>query len=112
VHTGYQIGYDIADLTDHSALSHIFSAVRPEAIIHFGEQRSAPFSMIDREHAVFTQVNNIKGTLNVLYCIAEQTPDAHLVKLGTMGEYGTPNIDIEEGFLEIVATPHWGHFQR
>jgi UDP-sulfoquinovose synthase len=101
-HTGHQIGYDIADLTDHSALSAIFRAVNPEAIVHFGEQRSAPFSMIDREHAVFTQVNNIKGTLNVLYCIAEHTPDAHLVKLGTMGEYGTPNIDIEEGFLEIT----------
>jgi UDP-sulfoquinovose synthase len=58
--------------------------------------------MIDREHAVFTQVNNVVGTLNVVYCMAEHAPDAHLVKLGTMGEYGTPNIDIEEGFLEVT----------
>ncbi len=62
---------------------------------------SAPYSMIDREHAVFTQTNNVVNTLNVLYAMAELAPDAHLVKLGTMGEYGTPNIDIEEGFIEI-----------
>ena len=73
----------------------------PEAIVHFAEQRSAPYSMIDRKHAVFTQVNNVTGTLNVLYAIRELVPDCHLVKLGTMGEYGTPNIDIEEGYIEI-----------
>jgi UDP-sulfoquinovose synthase len=100
--TGSRITFDIADLTDHAALSPIFAAFQPEAVVHYAEQRSAPFSMIDREHAVFTQVNNVVGTLNVLYCMAEHTPDAHLVKLGTMGEYGTPNIDIEEGFLEIT----------
>jgi UDP-sulfoquinovose synthase len=100
--TGQSIGLDIADLTDHAALARIFAAHRPEAVVHFGEQRSAPYSMIDREHAVSTQVNNLVGTLNVLYCIAELAPDAHLVKLGTMGEYGTPNIDIEEGFLRIT----------
>ncbi|MFQ5793051.1 MAG: NAD-dependent epimerase/dehydratase family protein, partial [Acidobacteriota bacterium] len=71
-------------------------------LVHFGEQRCAPYSMIDRQHAVFTQVNNVVGTLNALYAIAEHTPECHLVKLGTMGEYGTPNIDIEEGFIEIV----------
>ena len=74
----------------------------PEAIVHFAEQRSAPYSMIDREHAVYTQVNNVVGTLNLLYAIAERDPSIHLVKLGTMGEYGTPNIDIEEGFIEIT----------
>ncbi len=73
----------------------------PEAIVHFAEQRSAPYSMIDRKHAVFTQVNNVTGTLNLLYAIRELVPDCHLVKLGTMGEYGTPNIDIEEGYIEI-----------
>jgi UDP-sulfoquinovose synthase len=73
----------------------------PEAIVHFGEQRSAPFSMIDREHAVLTQVNNIVGTLNLLYAMRQDFPDCHLVKLGTMGEYGTPNIDIEEGYITI-----------
>ena len=76
-------------------------AFDPEAVVHFAEQRSAPYSMIDREHAVYTQVNNVAGTLNLLYAIAEKNRDIHLVKLGTMGEYGTPNIDIEEGYIEI-----------
>ena len=57
--------------------------------------------MIDRKHALFTQINNVTGTLNLLYAIRELAPDCHLVKLGTMGEYGTPNIDIEEGYIEI-----------
>jgi UDP-sulfoquinovose synthase len=58
--------------------------------------------MIDRTHAVYTQVNNVVGNLNLLYAMAEIDRDIHLVKLGTMGEYGTPNIDIEEGFIEIT----------
>ena len=70
--------------------------------MHFAEQRSAPYSMIDQTHAVYTQVNNVVGTLNLLYAIAEIDPAIHLVKLGTMGEYGTPNIDIEEGWLEVT----------
>lgn len=73
----------------------------PEAIIHLGEQPSAPYSMIDEEHAVFTQTNNIVGTLNILYAMHRIVPDCHLIKLGTMGEYGTPNLDIPEGFFEI-----------
>ena len=73
----------------------------PEAVIHFAEQRSAPYSMIDRKHAVFTQVNNVVGTLNLLFALRELRPDCHLIKLGTMGEYGTPNIDIEEGYITI-----------
>jgi UDP-sulfoquinovose synthase len=100
--TGHSMTFDVADLSDYAALTRVFTAFQPEAVVHFAEQRSAPFSMIDREHAVFTQVNNVVGTLNVLYCIAELAPDCHLVKLGTMGEYGTPNIDIEEGFIEIT----------
>ena len=74
----------------------------PETIVHFAEQRSAPYSMIDQTHAVYTQVNNVVGTLNVLYAIADIDPTIHLVKLGSMGEYGTPNIDIEEGWLEVT----------
>ena len=70
-------------------------------MVHFAEQRSAPYSMIDRKHAVFTQVNNVVGTLNLLFAIKELRPECHLVKLGTMGEYGTPNIDIEEGYIRI-----------
>ena len=74
---------------------------QPHAVVHFAEQKSAPFSMIDREHAIYTQYNNVIGNLNVLFAIQEFAPACHLVKLGTMGEYGTSNIDIEEGFIEI-----------
>jgi UDP-sulfoquinovose synthase len=99
--TGRQIALYIGDVCDYPFLRGAIERFGPEAIVHFGEQRSAPFSMIDREHAVLTQVNNVVGTLNLLYAIRELCPDCHLVKLGTMGEYGTPNIDIEEGYITI-----------
>ncbi|MBO9326613.1 MAG: NAD-dependent epimerase/dehydratase family protein [Roseiflexus sp.] len=92
----------IGDLCDYTFLEPVIRDFQPEAVVHFGEQRSAPYSMIDRQHAVFTHVNNVVGTLNVLYAIADHAPDCHLVKLGTMGEYGTPNIDIEEGYITIT----------
>src|SRR5438094_1246265 len=100
-HTGRLIDTFVADLTDAHATFDMIERCRPDTIIHFAEQRAAPYSMIDREHAVYTQYNNVIGTLNVLYAIKETDPDIHLVKLGTMGEYGTPNIDIEEGWLEL-----------
>lgn len=99
--SGREIRLCIGDTMDYDALSAIVRDVQPHAVVHFAEQRSAPYSMIDRKHAVFTQTNNVIGTLNVLYALKEFAPDCHLVKLGTMGEYGTPNIDIEEGFIEI-----------
>lgn len=99
--TGKKIELFIGDITNYDFLVKAFRKFEPESIVHFGEQRSAPYSMIDREHAVFTQVNNVVGTLNILYAMKEDFPDSHLVKLGTMGEYGTPNIDIEEGYIEI-----------
>lgn len=99
--TGKTIGTYIGDLTHYDFLREVMRQVQPDAFVHFAEQRSAPYSMIDREHAVFTQVNNIVGTLNVAYAIREMAPDCHLIKLGTMGEYGQPNIDIEEGYIEI-----------
>ncbi|MCY0876914.1 MAG: NAD-dependent epimerase/dehydratase family protein [Firmicutes bacterium] len=89
------------DMCDYDALAHAVSDFAPDAFVHFAEQRSAPFSMIDREHAVLTQTNNVVGTLNLLYILKEVAPDCHLIKLGTMGEYGTPNIDIEEGYITI-----------
>jgi UDP-sulfoquinovose synthase len=95
------IGVEVGDVTDYPFVEHVFKEYEPEAIIHYGEHRSAPFSMLSRRHAVLTQVNNIVGTMNILFAMHELSPDSHLVKLGTMGEYGTPNIDIEEGFLEI-----------
>jgi len=99
--TGKSIDLFIGDITNCEFLRKTLHQFEPEAVVHFGEQRSAPFSMIDREHAVLTQVNNVVGTLNLLYLLHESFPDCHLVKLGTMGEYGTPNIDIEEGYITI-----------
>ena len=99
--TGKTIEMFTGDITEYDFLSSVLKSFGPEAIVHFAEQRSAPYSMIDRKHAVFTQVNNVVGTLNVLFAIREFFPDCHLVKLGTMGEYGTPNIDIEEGYISI-----------
>jgi len=99
--TGYRIGVTEGDLTDWPMVEKLFADVEPEAIIHYGEMPSAPYSFISREHAVYTQYNNVIGTLNVLWAMRDYLPDAHMVKLGTMGEYGTPNIDIEEGFIQI-----------
>jgi UDP-sulfoquinovose synthase len=99
--TGKNIDLFIGDVMDYEFFLASMKQFEPEAIIHFAEQRSAPYSMIDRKHAVSTQVNNVVGTLNVLFAIREVQPDCHLIKLGTMGEYGTPNIDIEEGYIEI-----------
>ena len=99
--TGKQIELFVGDVTDYDFLSSAIEATQPDAVIHFAEQRSAPYSMIDRKHAVSTQVNNVVGTLNLLFAIRELQPECHIVKLGTMGEYGTPNIDIEEGYIEI-----------
>ena len=95
------IGIQVGDIADKAFIDHVFDSVRPDAIVHYGEHRSAPFSMLSHRHAVMTQVNNVVGTLNVLFAMRDIVPDSHLVKLGTMGEYGTPNIDIEEGFIEI-----------
>jgi UDP-sulfoquinovose synthase len=91
----------VGDVTDAAFLDSVVSGFAPEAIVHYGEQPSAPYSMIDRRHALETQRNNVLGTLNVLFAVRDLAPECHLVKLGTMGEYGTPNIDIEEGFLEV-----------
>ncbi|KPQ38759.1 MAG: NAD-dependent epimerase/dehydratase family protein [Phormidium sp.] len=99
--TGKRIELFIGDINDYPFLSESMHQFEPSAVVHFGEQRSAPFSMIDREHAVLTQANNVIGNLNLLYILKEDFPDCHLVKLGTMGEYGTPNIDIEEGYITI-----------
>ncbi len=89
------------DLCEYDFVHDALQSFEPEAIIHYGEQPSAPYSMMDHDHAVFSQVNNVVGTLHVLWAMKRVAPECHLVKLGTLGEYGTPNIDIEEGFLEV-----------
>lgn len=99
--TGRKIKIYQGDLNHFDFLREVIRQELPDAFVHFAEQRSAPYSMIDREHAVFTQTNNVVGTLNVIYAVKELVPDCHIIKLGTMGEYGQPNIDIEEGYLKI-----------
>src|SRR5271168_4431173 len=99
--SGNTIELFVGDVTEYDFLSSVITDFEPEAVVHFAEQRAAPYSMIDRKHAVFTQVNNVVGTLNLLFALREFQPDCHLIKLGTMGEYGTPNIDIEEGYITI-----------
>ena len=96
-----KINYHILDLLNYKVLCEILEEFTPEVIIHYAEQPSAPYSMASREKAVFTQHNNVIGNLNLLFAMKKLCPNAHLIKLGTMGEYGTPNIDIEEGWLNI-----------
>ena len=91
----------VGDLCDGEFVETMVRDFDPDTIVHYAEQSSAPYSMLDREHAVYTQTNNVVSTLNVLYAIAGHNRDIHLVKLGTMGEYGTPNVDIEEGWLDL-----------
>lgn len=99
--TGKEIKIYIGDLLEQRFVHKVLLDFHPEAIVHFGEQPSAPFSMAGNSKAVETQVNNVVGTLNVLFAMKRNCPEAHLVKLGTMGEYGTPNIDIPEGYITI-----------
>lgn len=99
--TGRDMGLYVGDLNEADFVYQMIRDFHPDAIVHFAEQRSAPYSMIDRQHAIYTQVNNVVGNMNVLYAIAEIDRNIHLIKLGSMGEYGTPNIDIEEGYIEI-----------
>lgn len=100
-HFGTKLHFWAGDLRNYDFVEQIFREFEPEAIVHFGECPSAPYSMIDVNHAVFVQTNNITTTFNLLFAMRDICPQAHLVKLGTMGEYGTPNIDIPEGFFEI-----------
>lgn len=88
------------DLKEYEFVEKIFKEFKPEAVVHFGECPSAPYSMMDRNHTVFVQINNLMSTFNLMFAIRDICPEAHLLKLGTMGEYGTPNVDIPEGFFE------------
>ena len=99
--SGNEITSFVGSMEDGDFVDGVIAATLPEAVVHYAEQPSAPYSMRSREAAVETQYTNVIGTLNLLWAIRDQVPECHLVKLGTMGEYGTPNIDIEEGFIEI-----------
>lgn len=98
---GKKMDFGYGDLTDYGFVHYILTKYRPDVIVHLAEQSSAPYSMIDVSHAVFTQTNNIVGTLNLLFAIHKIVPNCHLIKMGSMGEYGSPNIDIPEGFFDI-----------
>ncbi len=99
--SGKKIHIHIGDITNYEFLLSVFKEYNPDAVVHYAEQPSAPYSMMNRDKAAFTVQNNLITTLNILYAVKEVNPDCHIIKLGTMGEYGTPNIDIEEGWLEI-----------
>ena len=98
---GEDLDFRIGDLTDYDFTRDFIADFQPDAVVHLGQMPSAPYSMIDRDHCVWTQRNNVVNNLNLLWAIKEAAPDAHLVKLGTMGEYGTPAVDIPEGFFEV-----------
>ncbi len=99
--SGSEIRMKVGDLINHRFVYNLFREVQPDTIVHYAEQPSAPYSMQSRAAAVMTQHNNVIGNLNLLFAMQRHCPDAHLIKLGTMGEYGTPNIDIEEGWLDL-----------
>ncbi len=99
--SGRDIHVRIGDVTDYPFIRGVFEEFMPESVIHYAEQPSAVYSMMDREKAALTVRNNLLSTLNIIYGVNEVVPDCHIVKLGTMGEYGTPDIDIEEGWIEI-----------
>ncbi len=99
--SGKTIESRIGSIEDGEFLDEAVAEFLPEVVVHYGEQPSAPYSMRSRQTAVETQRTNVIGTLNLLFSMQTYVPDAHLIKLGTMGEYGTPNIDIEEGYIEI-----------
>jgi len=107
--SGRKISAYIGDVADYQFLSDVFRGFSPHAVVHYAEQPSAPYSMMSQEQAALTVRNNLMSTLNVVFAVRECAPDCHIVKLGTMGEYGTPNIDIEEGYLEVE---HKGRKER
>jgi UDP-sulfoquinovose synthase len=99
--SGNEIKVFTGDLTEWSFVEDLFNAFCPDAIIHYAEQPAAPYSMLNRRAASLTLKNNLLVTANTIFAVREFCPDAHIIKLGTMGEYGTPDIDIEEGWIDI-----------
>lgn len=99
--TGHDIKVYVGDIGEQDFLFKAVKEFEPDTIIHYGEIPSAPYSMLNYNTSWETIQNNLKATLSVMWAIKTINPDIHLIKLGTMGEYGTPNIDIEEGFMEI-----------
>jgi UDP-sulfoquinovose synthase len=99
--SGRRLTVAIGDVCDYPFLLQVFQEFEPDAVVHYAEQPAAPYSMMGQRQAVFTLTNNLVSTANLVFAVKERNPACHLVKLGTMGVYGTPNIDIEEGYLEV-----------
>jgi UDP-sulfoquinovose synthase len=95
------IGVHIGDVCDYPFLVSVFQSFAPEAVIHYAEQPAAPYSMRGHREAIFTITNNLVSTANLVHAVKDHNPQCHIIKLGTMGVYGTPNIDIEEGYLDV-----------
>ncbi len=121
--TGKEIKVVIGDLTDAGVMRSLFNGSVeyawclskrftgvPEAVIHYAEQPSAPYSIISYKYANITMVNNLLVTNNLMFAVRDYSRETHIIKLGTMGEYGTPNIDIEEGWIEIDHKGRKGKF--
>ena len=99
---GDRVNFYEGDLLDSEFTNDVIKNFKPDSIVHLAEQPSAPYSMIDLKHSVYTQQNNVIGNLNLLYAIKDHAPKTHLIKLGTMGEYGyEPGLEIAEGFFDI-----------
>jgi len=99
--SGHKIDFYEGDLMEPSFVDLVMKHERPDCLVHLGEIPSAPWSMISRQHCNDTQMNNIIGTNNLLFAMKKHVPKCHLVKLGTMGELGTPNLDIPEGYFDV-----------
>lgn len=108
--SNYKMRVEIGDCADYRAMEKIFQDFQPEVVIHYAEQPSAPYSMMGFDQASLTLNNNLNATFNLIWAVMEHAPECHIIKLGTMGEYGTPNIDIEEGWLEIEHKGRKGKF--
>jgi len=100
---------EIDILNERNLLREFIEEIKPEAIVHYGECPSAPYSMIDVDHAIFAQRNNVLGTLGLLFTMRDLVPETSLVKLGTMGEYGTPltGRPLFEGMFPADAVLNW-----
>lgn len=107
---GGSINVRIGDCADPSFLCDLVGKFQPDALVHYAEQPSAPYSMIGWPEARLTLKNNLNATFGVIQAILTHAPECHIVKLGTMGEYGTPDIDIEEGWIDIEHKGRSGRF--
>lgn len=99
--SGANISFKELDICDFESMNTLFAEEKPDCVVHYGEQPSGPYSMMGFEQADLTLDNNVRGTLSLVHAIMKNCPDCHVVKLGTMGEYGTPKTDIPEGFFEF-----------